>query len=614
MTLLEKNLAALGSTEAEKLREAGEPAAEVRVEPTDSGYPTATYDGRYLHPRRKPRSRAFRVFTAEWVREHQVVVFFGFGLGYEVEAFLSREEADAAVVVEPDPAVFRTALSGRDLTHVLSSPKAVFLVSERPDALATVLRRFERHTPSLHAANAVARAHHAYFKEVEAVLEAAKDRARINANTLKRFGRLWVRNLIRNAAELARAPGVKNLAGSFSGSPALLCAAGPSLDVVLPHIKELSRRLLLVAVDTALPPLLEHGVEPDFAVIVDPQYWNTRHLDRLSPQRTIVISEASAHPRVFRTLESPVYLCSSIFPLGETLEQAVGFKGKLGTGGSVSTTAWDLARLLGANPIYCIGLDLGFPDRRTHVRGSFFEERSHVLSRRTKPAEQHSFEYVHDAEPFEVPANDGGRVLTDQRMMIYTWWFSNQAKIHQDVETVNLSPHGVRIDGLRPASLEDVLSLPPRREEIDVGLERLREGTRARVAPEGTSVWAFAAELANRLEELAEIGRDGLRKVEHLSRRSSPDLSVLDEVDRRLATFEYKDIVGFLMQSVADDLQERSSHHDLEAALDSARILYRGLVEATEYHVRLLRRAPELADSDARMEASDLRATGRYYE
>ena len=595
MTLFERNAAALSPRLRERLQAAGEPAAELELIDAGDDEPTARYAGRYLHARREPSRRPHRTFTADWVRNHPIVVFFGFGLGYEVEAFLAQPEAEVAVVVEPDAALFRTALERRDLTTVLDSPKAVFLVDAEPDALAMVLRRYERRAPERSVLNASVLHHREYFDQVDAVMEAAVSRARINANTLKRFGRLWVRNLIRNVAVLERSPGVRELTDRFNGLPVLLCAAGPSLDLALPHIKELAERLLIVAVDTAVPALMQHGVEPDFAVVVDPQYWNTRHLDRLAPESTILISEASAHPRVFEVLDNPTYLCSSIFPLGSLLEETVGEKGKLGTGGSVSTTAWDFARILGADPIYCIGLDLGFPQRRTHVHGSFFEERSHILAHRFRPVEQHSFEYLHDADPFEVGANDGGAVLTDQRMMIYTWWFANQARIHRGVRTYNLSPGGVAIEGLPAADVDDCLAHPVRREDLD---ERLRP---LRAAPGPTDGAPTAAPLrptlltlADRLEKFAQTARDGLEIVLELTGEARPDMSRLDGIDARLAAFRYKDVAGFLLQEVADRVQNTAQERSITGALGSARVLYEGLIEAAEYHVRLLRLAPRL--------------------
>ena len=145
------------------------------------------------------------------------------------------------------------------------------------------------------------------------------------------------------------------------GLPALVIAGGPSLDSLAPSLAALRERMVLVSVNTPLRACRERGVEPDFTVVVDPQFWASRSLDWTLAQDGVLVAEPSACPRIFRRETERFFLCSSLFPLGETLEAAVGEKGRLGAGGSVSTSAWDLARLLGARPLYAAGLDLGFP-------------------------------------------------------------------------------------------------------------------------------------------------------------------------------------------------------------------------------------------------------------
>ena len=77
----------------------------------------------------------------------------------------------------------------------------------------------------------------------------AASRAESNANTLRRFGVVWVRNLLANLDLVVNAPGATTLPGRFAGLPALVLAAGPSLALVLPQLRRLRRGMLVVAVD-----------------------------------------------------------------------------------------------------------------------------------------------------------------------------------------------------------------------------------------------------------------------------------------------------------------------------------------------------------------------------
>ena len=220
----------------------------------------------------------------------------------------------------------------------------------------------------------------------------------------------------------------------MEGIPTLLLAAGPTLDQVLPHLRELARRCLVIAVDTAVSPARRAGIEPDFAVVVDPQYWNARHLDRIPPGRTLLVSEASAHPFVFRHFRPPLFLCSSLFPLGRSFEALLGAFGSLGAGGSVSTSAWDLARLLGTSQVYAAGLDLGFPGGRTHCRASFFEELALALGSRLQPAEGVIFRYLTwGANPAPIPCERRRRRSSPTAgWPIYRTWFASQLALPGD--------------------------------------------------------------------------------------------------------------------------------------------------------------------------------------
>ena len=242
------------------------------------------------------------------------------------------------------------------------------------------------------------------FRAAEGALRSFQLRGEINANTLARFGRLWVRNLAANLGAFLASPGVGELQGLFGGMPAVVLAGGPTLDELLPLLPRIAERALLLSVNTPLAACLAAGVQPDCAVVVDPQFWASRYLDWTSGYRGWIVAEPSTHPRVFRRRCNRVFIASSLFPLGERLEEAVGVKGKLGAGGSVATAAWDLARLMGARPVYAAGLDLSFPGRRTHCRGTFFGEARRAIGARTAPLEGWAFASLHDIGLFPAPS------------------------------------------------------------------------------------------------------------------------------------------------------------------------------------------------------------------
>ena len=98
------------------------------------------------------------------------------------------------------------------------------------------------------------------------------------------------------------------------------------------NLAEIKKRCLLICVDTALRACLRVGVQPDFIVLVDPQYWNIRHLDNCAAPDSVLITELAAYPAVFRFRCREIVLCSSLYPVGAYFERICGTKGALGAG------------------------------------------------------------------------------------------------------------------------------------------------------------------------------------------------------------------------------------------------------------------------------------------
>ncbi len=592
MTILEKNLAAFSDGRTAAIRTAvlaAAPCAEFHVVTSRTGEPTATYHGVYLHSRHDPRREAERACTAMG-RGVGIRVIVGFGLGYHVEAAIASDPEGEIVVVEPSLSAFRSALEARDCTRCLGSPRVAYLIEADPESAASMVSDRLAEGVAVHRNTAVRSIHSTYCDELDRNFEALRSRHDINRNTLKRFGRTWVRNLSQNLRVIADSTPVEKLAMKHSGVPAVVFGAGPSLDDALPHARELSRRTIIVSVDTALKPLVHAGVVPDYVVIVDPQYWNTRHLDGVPETSASVISESSTHPRVFRMVTGETYFCSSLFPLGRTLESALEPFGKLGAGGSVATTAWDFAVLLGCTPIHIVGIDLGFPSRRTHFSGGFFEERMYTFCDRFQPAEQLFHRYLHDAGPYPVPATDGGEVLTDKRMIVYKWWFENQLKIHPDRVCYNLSPGGVRIDGFPYRRIDELLALRPFRAMRDLSdTGKPVESTPASAHERRAAIRSAVASLIEQLHELAKVARRGVDEVTRL--REDPEASPanLDRIDEEIRALESREIAGFLMHDVVESIMNSSKAEPERASvLSSSYAIYAGILSSVTYHLDAL--------------------------
>jgi hypothetical protein len=303
-------------------------------------------------------------------------------LGYGLEGFLSRLASGSALLcVESGSALLSLSRSSIKQS-VLNHPRFL-LTGECDEAALFALvrerwgsRAFRRVTPL--KLNGGWQLDAARYQTLENALR--KDIALEwgNAMTLVRLGRRYTRNALRNLAALGRA---RPLAGlSFGSWPVLVLGAGPSLDAVLDGLGAAGlfsdgagRTFALVCVDTCISVLLERGIRPDLAVILESQFWNMNDFSGARDSRIPAAVDLSAYPAAAGVLGGPVYFFFTPWTslrLFERMNAAGILPPKVPPLGSVGLTAVELARRLTCGPVITAGIDFSFTLDRTHARGS----------------------------------------------------------------------------------------------------------------------------------------------------------------------------------------------------------------------------------------------------
>ena len=444
--------------------------AEYRLIQTraDKNLPTLFIDGTYLHSQYNPWEEARRILQTGFfqTREvHSCCIFAGLGLGYLPEQYIHRYPDSHTVIVEPDASAFLCFLASRPLSAVFQHPHLSLLIAVPPEKVMGFLVAITWNKRILFQHTASAGIQKDWYASFSRLTEQDCLKMSTNAATLELFGMLWLKNTVKNIDVLSKAAKIRCFQNVFSDTPAVVLAGGPSLTAHLELIKNSGQRFLIIAVDTALRACLRMGIQPDFILSFDPQYWNYLHTAGLDTGQSVLISEASVFPAILRQPSRALFLADSSVPFARNLEQArhcgqktggdAGQDCILAAGGSVATTAWDFARFTGASPIIMAGLDLAYPNKQTHFTGSTFEEAVHTRSSRVSPAEEANMKSLIAAHPTLHADYTGGMVLTDRRMLLYAWWFENALTKYPEVKTYNLMPRGLNISGMPAYSAEE---------------------------------------------------------------------------------------------------------------------------------------------------------------
>ena len=564
---------------------------------TKNGMVSASYNGIMLHSKYNPEREADQLVSSCPV-DCPAAVFLGFGLGYAPVAFARKNHSAALIIVEDDPVFLFAAFATLDWQPVLEHQDLVFAVNADVQTASALIR--PHNSKDMHVFSNAAWVSHdkEYFEEVRSAVSRDSQKNQVNTNTLEKFSRLWLRNSCKNLPYLASLGGVKDYFGiAPSTVPFVVLAAGPSLETILPHLTELKKRAVLICVDTALRACLNAGVEPDFIVLVDPQYACARHIEFLSSATSVLIAESAVWPSVFRFSCREIVLCSSLFPIGQYFERRLGQKGALGAGGSVATTAWDFARKCGAKKIYLAGMDLGFPGKQTHIKGSQFEERSHRQSKRTSTAESDGVNALFSACPKKGIDYNGNEMLTDERMSIFSWWFENSCAtaILNGQETFTLTPQSLAIKGIRKSDVSEILSMPPMEREkegffIRAQKQRIQSQEEQKNAESYQVVLNSFKSRLQKLRDLAKKGRT-LCKKGMQDRLKIPEVnSELSRIDSQILSSDAKDAASlvFPTERQLKELAKNLPESPELKALSYSDLIYTELTRAIEEYLDLL--------------------------
>lgn len=193
-----------------------------------------------------------------------------------------------------------------------------------------------------------------------------------NRITLIKLGRNYTRNVFRNTPLLCNS--LKLPYGSVN-RPVMVLGAGPSTENALPFIHEYREKLYLLAVDTALPLLLDHSLKPDAIVILESQLWIEHSFIGATCSGIPVFADMTARKGAFSVLSGPVFLFFTEFAdtrFTRRFLETPFAPARLPAMGSVGIAALLLARKIAADsvPVIASGLDFSWGKAFSHARGT----------------------------------------------------------------------------------------------------------------------------------------------------------------------------------------------------------------------------------------------------
>ncbi len=258
------------------------------------------------------------------------------------------------------------------------------------------------------------------------------------------------KNLIYNLTTFADGYNVSQLKGILGGEyPAFVVSAGPSLNKNINELKKIKGRAAIVAVDTAIKPLLNHGIKPDFFCIVDGKK-PTELMNHPGIHEIPLVTHLSVASGIMDLHKGKKFFYGSSESIEEEVLRACrkesGHKKyltshHLPTGGSVANTAFSFAYYMGAKEVILVGQDLALTNGRTHADGTF-------------KAKMDKLNLTEDPEYFEVEGIRGNKVYTRGDFDMYRVWFEKYIKDNNLTNAIDATQGGAKIHGTKIMTLK----------------------------------------------------------------------------------------------------------------------------------------------------------------
>lgn len=303
-----------------------------------------------------------------------VMVAVGFGLGEQFETFCQQNPAKL-IIYEPSLARLKRALSRLSIVNLLATRSDLQIVSDL-DHFTAVLNAY--YLPGLcmriFPHPAVLRLDPVGVAEV--VERTKRIKGAVDTRIQTSVGQLmpWAWIVAGNGRRIAESVDFGRMAGAFRGKPAVIAAAGPSLDKQLPLLRAFRDRVVVVAIGQTLKSLRQAGIEPDLVHILESKDVSQQLTGAGDTHGLCVALTPDVHPALYDVKARATFTATTgSSPMGTWIAKATGESRFTMGGGTVAQGAVGLAVLMGCDPILLIGQDLAFTEGRAYASGSAYD-------------------------------------------------------------------------------------------------------------------------------------------------------------------------------------------------------------------------------------------------
>lgn len=364
----------------------------------------------YLHSSVNPEIEAR--FLVDSLKMTEDYIVFGMGLGYHVLELLNRYRSARVHIFESNIYLLYMAFTYIDWTTYIASGRILVVYNDDPKQLISELgNQFAE------MKKAELLVHYPAIKMIEdAQTRQLLEDFFVTTSSMREQGGLLDSNF--EIISKLNLPECGELKDIFKDKAVVIVGAGPSVDSQLDRLRKYRDKITVFATGHIIRRLVNEEIIPDAVIITDPQPLMYKQIDGVNLKGIPMILLSTASSSVIDYYNGSIYVAyQSGYELAEIKAKEIGAT-LFETGGSVTTTALDIALRFGASKIIFVGVDLAYTGGYSHALG-----------------EGRKVENIDGLR--KVRSNTGDMVYTSKNLDIYRKWIERRIEGVMDTKFYN---------------------------------------------------------------------------------------------------------------------------------------------------------------------------------
>jgi len=433
---------------------------------------------------------------------------FMFGLGNGMYARKIMEEAPedvTLIVYEPSKEILIAALQNFDMEDLILNERFILLTKVKPqqkleeyyyelldyrDLEGMVLRNYLNYVTIFPDE----------FYEYHSAIQKVCNSIIATQEVIGRYGKMYYENTFANLDFFVNSKSLEGLYYTLPKDyPAIVVAAGPSLDKNILELKKAKGKAFIIAVDTALRPLLRNGIKPDIFISIDGKKVSS-HFSEQETAEIPMVCYLLSHSEVLKKHTAPKFFVNDLnFHIQNFLSKKEKVLPVISSGGSVANDAFSIAQALGFETIIMVGQDLAYTDNKTHSKETVRGEKNIDTS---------------SLKTVMVEGIDGNPVASSTEFELYRAWFEEQILKFPNIKVIDATEGGAKIHGSLIQTLAETI-------EQECTKEMDWEKIIAEAPPyfdekEKQEIWSYIRRLPEDLEDCLKRTQRGIRDYDKM--------------------------------------------------------------------------------------------------